>query len=263
MKRFFKPGFIVAIVVAIGVALFYVVLNQTGCAPYSAGPEPPSIEQPPTAPAKELPELVAPGPEEPDAIPAFPWPPPQPSARLRLPRAPFAQARSLDDVANGLVDALWTANYGEYSFYSVPDGFAMVTRLEQINSDGSPAPEAFRFRPPSEPLPFSFARFLRELFFAPDGYYRLIVFIVTPHPFQASGNPLDEEAASDLLAEGANTLSSTLREQPFTADYSVDALIYEFQKQADAVTEVVPSLLGPRLHLVNSGLSRGLGLNGE
>ena len=146
---------------------------------------------------REIPRIV---------LPRFPWPPPEPSSRLRLPREPFLDASDLDAAAFLLIEPLRKAGYWEYSFHRVPNGFALVTRLERINEDGSQAPEGLRYRLPSDEEPFSLSSYFERLFFAPQGYYRLIVFVVTDRPFTATGDPIEEREALRLLREGINTL---------------------------------------------------------
>jgi hypothetical protein len=41
--------------------------------------------------------------------------------------------------------ALAEANYGKWSYSSVPRGFALVTQIEQIKDDGTPRPDPDRF----------------------------------------------------------------------------------------------------------------------
>ncbi len=200
----------------------------------------------------------------PDAsyLSAFPWPPPQPSARVRLPRKPFLKAANLEAVSDLLISPLRKAGYWEYSFHSAPNGFAMVTRLERINEDGSAAAENLRYRRPSDKEPFSLSSYFKSLFFAEQGYYRLIVFVVTDNPFAATGKPIEETQALNLLRGGANALPPKLGEKKFSARYGIDALIYEFKKgpRDKQVTLLLPGRLSPQIHFDKAGLSPAFGL---
>ena len=196
----------------------------------------------------------------PQPLPDFPWPPPAPSAQTVLPdsvfRAGGRPTPSLASVGATLVGALERARYSEYSYYRAPNGFALVARLERIDADGTPMPEAFRFLLPSSPEPFSVAAYIKRLFFAPTGLYRQIVFTVTDQPFSATGTPLNAAAAARLLSQGVNTLPREFDTQPFTDGHRVTALIYEFRKgtgQGD-VSTLTPSRLGARAHLDKSGI---------
>ncbi len=67
-------------------------------------------------------------------FPEFPWPP-ESSATVVLPSAFLAKAvrRHLENVDQILASALAACGYYDRSYYAVPSGFALATRLEQIN----------------------------------------------------------------------------------------------------------------------------------
>ncbi len=206
-----------------------------------------------------LPAAIAP---RPAALPGFPWPPPEPSVQIRLPRQPFAGATDLGALSARLIGALRKAGYWEHSFHRVPNGFALVTRLERINADGSKVTEDARYRLPGDKETFSLAAYIKRLFFAQPGFYRLIVFIVTDRPFAATGDPIKEKQALKLLRGGANVLPPELSEMEFGAAYGVDALIYEFRKNSgdENVSFLLPGRISPLIHLRNAGLSAAFGL---
>ena len=107
---------------------------------------PPPLEvSPPAAPPKEpvgeRSKVFVPPSFEAAPLPEFPWPPPPPSAtaeirceQLRL----KTRLTSFGDVDRRLSEALDANGYCERRYYAVPDGFALVTRIEQINDDGTP-----------------------------------------------------------------------------------------------------------------------------
>jgi hypothetical protein len=205
----------------------------------------------PRAPARTLPE--------------FPWPPPAPSARTELARTLFVTAEradvSLAAVGTSLVGALEQARYSEYSFYRAPGGFALVARLERMADDGTPLPEEFRFLEPGAREPFSLATYVKRLFFAPAGFYRQIVFVVSDQPFTATGPKLDAKGAARLLAEGANRLPREFEALPFTPRHGASALIYEYRKGAGEgdVAVLTPGRLPARTHLERAGILSTLG----
>lgn len=211
------------------------------------------VAEEPTVPAK---------PQAASVLPDFPWPPPEPSVKMRLPRQPFAKATDLKTVSAHLVAPLRKAGYWEYSFHRVPNGFALVTRLERINEDGSQVTEDIRHRLPGDEETFSLTSYIKRLFFAAPGYYRLIVFVVTDRPFTATGNPIKEKDALELLRGGANALPSEFTEMEFSTAYGIDALIYEFRKGAgdQQVNFLLPGRISPQVHLRNAGLSAAFGL---
>lgn len=192
-------------------------------------------------------------------LPSFPWPPPPPSEKMVLPRdkllAGLGAKPSLGAIGQKLTKTLVSAGYPEYSFYRVPDGFAIVARLEQITADGSPQPQGERFLDPDAQAEFSLKAYLAHLFYAPQGFYRLIVFVVTPQAVMPRGPAPKAEKMQSLLANGATKLPSAYNNQTFTADHDVTALIYEFRKSgATGVLALTPGRLDARTHLQKAGL---------
>jgi hypothetical protein len=194
-------------------------------------------------------------------LPSFPWPPPAPSERLNLTRAQIlpASARrdpSLAYVADRIIGALQAAGYSEYSVYAAPHGFAIVARLERVKPDGTPAPDTLRFLAPNASEPFSLAAYVSRLFFAPEGYYRQIVFLVTSEMIRPSGPTPDAAAAEALLQGGADRLPAEYRRIRFTADDQVAALVYEYHKGPNVreVKTLTPGRLDARTNLMRAGL---------
>jgi hypothetical protein len=165
----------------------------------------------------------------------------------------------LQDVATRLEKAFNQAGYGEMSWYEVPDGFAMVSRLEQFSSDGTPLEGEDRFA--SEiAQPRSLGERLRGLFIARQGHYRVITFIVTSVPIQQSNERLSRDRAMELVSTGADRLSEGIRNQVFSGNHRCTALIYEFeQRTPDHAAEfVTPSRLDGTVHLRRSGILTAL-----
>lgn len=169
-------------------------------------------------------------------MPAFPWPPPKPTSRAALPRNLLARdPATLGDVARHLQSSLASVGYGEWSYYSAPGGFALATRLEQISADGKPRPDPQRWSTalPTQPV-FTLGDYLRALFTAPQGDYRVIVFVVTDQAFAASHNEASEAQAEDWLEGGIDRLPPALAARPFSADSVGSALVYQFRKVGHA-----------------------------
>ena len=201
--------------------------------------------------------------DSPAALPDFPWPPPEPSARAELDRALFAKPASsatLGTVGVLLTEALDAAGYSELSYHGAPGGFALVTRLERTTDAGASVAGALRFLDPDAEEPFSLATYLKRLFFAPRGYYRQIVFICSDRPFTATGETLDARAATRLLSGGSNRLTRAQAARPFTVEHQVSALIYEYRKGPGdgEVATLTPGRLGALVHLEQAGIRRAL-----
>jgi hypothetical protein len=218
-----------------------------------------------TAPNR-LPEATGRGGGTPQGgLPGFPWPPPRASATDVLPgdllgAGPAAPA-VLGEVDRRLTAALEATGYLERRYYAVPGGFAMVTRIEQIDDDGSPRPPPDRW---STEVPgmteFSLGAYLRALFLAARGRYRVIVLVATDAPFPQHRETITAETAESWLVEGANVLPREVAEAPFPSDGRVTALIYELERvdTAERPELVVPSRLQGRDHLRRAGIWEAL-----
>ncbi len=193
-------------------------------------------------------------------LPKFPWPPETPSSRMSLPREGILardSELSLADVEYLLSVALSNAGYYEQSLYSVPGGFALVTRLKGIDDKGNPLGEEMRYKLPKDEKPFSLTSFVSDLFFAPEGHYRFVAFVISNTPFRASTETLSETAALTRLQEGASALPKSFDKRPFTNAHNVDAMVYEYQINATQSNAelILPGRLSPKTHLVKSGLA--------
>ncbi len=232
----------------------------SGC--LAAAPLPPPPPPPPPTPIiLEEPEI--PAPTKKILLPAFPWPPHPASAETTLPHHWLVrgQETTLADVANRLEGALKAARYPKWSYSFVPNGFALVSRMEQISSDGTSSPEPARW---SADLPsiahMTFFEFVRALAKAPPAHYRAIVFIVTDQPWSRTGARPTGDAAERWLAQGYNRLPKSIGDIRYTAHYKTTALVYEFKKvskDADAVL-VDPSPTSADDHLDKAGIQNPL-----
>jgi hypothetical protein len=198
-------------------------------------------------------------------VPHFPWPPPRASASVVIPagfiRTSDMAAPTLGDVDQAIAAALDGGGYVERSYFAAPGGFAMVTRLERIHSDGTPMQEAERWRVDAQPLAsFSLGAYLQALFTAPSGHYRIIVFVVSSVPFAQSEAEVSRSEALAWLHEGLNRLPASIAGSAYTDRHAVTALIYEFEQpgRQDAVL-VLPGNLTGRTHLERALLWQAFG----
>jgi hypothetical protein len=197
--------------------------------------------------------------DEAPGLPRFPWPPPRFSSRSELSRDYFANDAFLGEVADTLELALEHAGHVEWSYYSVPKGFALATRLENLEADGSPKSDRWASTV-GLGRDFSIADYLRALFTAPAGYFRIIVLTVTSEPFTPTEAGPTREEAMEWVSAGGTGLPRAIAEIPFGPDYECIALVYEFEKrdeQAEAVT-LVPGRHPGRTHLQKSHVIEGL-----
>ena len=165
-------------------------------------------------------------------MPSFPFPPPKSSASHTFEEEVFEQANNLYEVSELIEGALKKSGYFEKSYYKIPDGFALVTRMEKMKPDGSPAPvdERWNINHNSTGSSFDLMSYFKSLFFAKDGHYRIIVFLITPENLRQSEDKMTMEEAKKYLTKGFNRLPNSFKNIPFTDEYSCSALIYEWYK---------------------------------
>ena len=170
-------------------------------------------------------------------IPAFPWPPPEASASMKIPSHFLDNATtptSLAQVAKRLEGAFTQTGYAERSYYSVPGGFALVSRMEQFNPDGSsknpPDRWAVKMTPPEV---FSLSSYMKALFTAQKGYFRIISFVVTSEPFvQQAESVVTQEEAQQWLSGGTQILPPALGKMAYSERHYCVALVYEFEQSS-------------------------------
>lgn len=174
----------------------------------------------------------------PHGIPAFLWPPPEASASMKIPSQFLidsnAPATTLAQVAQRLESAFAQTGYVERSYYSVPGGFALVSRLEQFNPDGSsktpPERWAAEITPPKV---FSLSSYMKALFLPQEGHFRIIIFLVTSAPFaQQPENVVTQEEAQEWLSGGTQMLPPSLGNSTYSDRHYCVALVYEFEQSS-------------------------------
>ena len=228
------------------IASLTVGLILAGCQ-RSSPPEPKSRSAEESAPPRAAPTESAPtGPRAPNTVaapseielPAFPWPPPSASAQVEI-QSELLRSRTgpttLAEVATKLEGAIKKANYRKWSYSSVPRGFALVTQMEQIRPDGTPAREPARWSidlPPMTDL--SLLAFIKALVIAPVGSYRVIVFIATDAPWGMDGKLPTAGTARKWLSQGFDRLPTSLGANAYGEGYTTKALVYEFKKDSKA-----------------------------
>ncbi len=191
--------------------------------------------------------------------PPFPWFPPPPSAKITMSDEGeyFKNCNTFGDVCNKLNKALNENNY-ERAYFYVPNGFAIVTKLEVINEDGSSRTEPDRWDVSITSLrkTISLGDYIRALFWGKIGYYRTIVFIVTDQPIKYSKKLISDIEMNELIKEGQDWLDDDYKLLPFTKKHKVNALIYEFQIKEDEATPSFcdPSRLTAKAHLEMSNI---------
>ena len=198
-----------------------------------------------------------------EEIPRF-WPPPKASAQVNLRRELIVvreDETTLKEVAQKLEQAFDSAGYVERSYYWVPQGFALISRLEQIRRDGTPKEESERWsvKAPTRKI-FSLKDHVKALFGAQQGYYRIIAFVVTPEVVVTSGASPGAQEAKLWAGSGADRLPAEIGSLYYSDKYQTTALIYEFERKSgdeDAIVKL-PSEIGAKTHLERAKLWQAL-----
>ncbi|WP_223649390.1 carboxypeptidase-like regulatory domain-containing protein [Hymenobacter psoromatis] len=188
------------------------------------------------------------------------WPPPQCSTLQRLSNRYFAQAHTLSDVDDILYNALSSATYDDLRYYAAPNGFVLITRVEQINDDGVALPGKERWSPDvPDSIGFSLVRYLKALFIPTVGHFRVIAFAVTDQPITTYRPAPQEDEARVWLQQGANELDPDVGALPYGRGYHCTALIYEFKQAAELTGSLdVSGALDATTHLTKSRIMAGL-----
>ncbi|MEO8409599.1 MAG: hypothetical protein ABI478_03445 [Propionivibrio sp.] len=199
-------------------------------------------------------------------LPEFPFPPPDSSARLLIPNALLTgdnPAPTFGSVATRMQGALVGNGYATLSYFAVPGGFALVTQLERINADATPAAEQ-RWNVAVAPVSlksFSLEAYLRALLQKDAGYFRVIAFVFTDEPFSSSGQQVPVDEAMQWIDSGANTLPHEVATRPYAAAMVCTALVYEFEIHTHGASAELrkPSPHDGADHLRASGILTSLG----
>lgn len=182
--------------------------------------------------------------------PTFPIPPPAASATQVLSSNLFKGSTTLGQVSNKISDILQQQDYPR-SYYALPNqsGFAIVAQIEQMNFKTAQSADP-RWDIKLPPLR-SFGDYFKSLFYAREGYYRILVFVVSNQPFSQNPNAkIKKEEAIAWLKSGLNALPIEIARHRWTKNYQVTALVYEFKASENSPLQpIIPSTHTVTRHL--------------
>jgi hypothetical protein len=228
--------------------------------PRGGATAPPVSAPKPAPPAKQasMPRASSPA----AGLPAFPWPPPRYSAYAIIARewVALTALATLASAADRLEEAFDAAGYGERSYYWIPGGFALVSRIEQILPDAAPVGLPARWAVNTPTVSVGVIDYIRALFNAAPGFYRVIVFTVTDQDFAAAKRAPTSSEARNWISAGSLRLPETVGSLPYSNRHYTTALIYEFERRADQPEALMraPSDSPGRVHLEKAGLWQAL-----
>ena len=190
----------------------------------------------------------------------FPFPPPPCCSPREIPRRAFATSKKLGDIATKISAVLEKQGYLYRNYLSVPNGFALVTQMEQYKADYSIRNDANRWA--NAPISESFIGFMdyfKRLIMPSKAHYRTFVFIVTTDAFNLKGNNITKNEAVGWYSHGINRLPKTVADMPYTEGVVVTALVYEFvvPESNRKPNQKCPNV-NTQLHLEKSGIWQGL-----
>ncbi|MCB9354279.1 MAG: hypothetical protein H6575_06910 [Lewinellaceae bacterium] len=195
------------------------------------------------------------------SLPHFPFPPPEYSADADL-DSYFGHCKHFSDADEMLRKALEAAGYHTRRYFYVPGGFALVTRMEQFNEDGTCKGEKYRWSGKIVRCEdFSALCYLKSIVTTEPAYFRVFVFIVSPQLLKNAPPPVTRKEAEGWLNEGANRLPADIGGFSFEPGKThVTALVYEFKvRESDRKSETSsPSALEGATHLGKSKITRYL-----
>lgn len=182
-----------------------------------------------------------------------------------LPRSCFGNALTLGKVDEKIRLVLDQRGYYNRSYFSVANGFAVVTQMEQYNrSDATIRNDRTRWL--DYPVRDNFSGlfdYLTSVVLPSDGYFRLFVVVVTDDVIKSSGSPVSKEEAKSWCNQGGNRLPADIAKSPFSSGHTVSTLVYEFRvpESTHRANQVCPKPSGDALtHLKGAGLAKGFGL---
>ncbi len=193
---------------------------------------------------------------------------PAPSETYRMDR--FFEGLNLLEAGNKLSAALAdeSCGYLEQGFYDFPygRGFVLATRLEQIDPDDARPKQPGRWSTKVDPLNdgFSLTSYLKALFFADNGHFRLLLFVFSDQPLlfdETKKRSISREEGAGLVRNGDPQLSAAYDDLQFDDGYHCTALIYEFEQSefTHAVKLVEKSPHSGAVHLQSAGILSKLG----
>ena len=189
----------------------------------------------------------------------FPFPPPECHTSYELSDSVFADCKRLGDVSERITTALRKKRY-PYQFMSVPNGFVIVTQMEQYAEDGSILQEEegrWADTPKNDSFSWSID-YLKSLMFPNKCLLRVFVFVVTSQNFSSDKETrVSKEEAADWYTEGVNRLPIQVASKPFNEQYGISLLLYEFEvpESNHQPEQNCPTRYPALEHLERSGLS--------
>jgi hypothetical protein len=152
-------------------------------------------------------------------------------ATFDLDKNQFGNPKTLGKVDEQLRLALDKRGYAQRSYFSVKNGYAIMTQMEQFNkADATSRNDRTRWlEHPARDNFSGIMDYFTSVLMPNKGYFRLFVFVVTDNAFKSKDERVTKNEAAAWLSQGANRLPKVLADMPYTEGYNVSVLVYEFE----------------------------------
>lgn len=170
----------------------------------------------------------------------------------------FRHCKKLKEVDKILSDGIKELGYEQLSYNYLPNGYAMMTAVEQIRKDGTPLEGTERWQDyPAGGRFEGILDYLSALVLPRPGYFRMFVFMVTDQTIQRDPGHMDGKIARAWLKDGGYELPTSIGNEDFGDRHKITVLLYEFE--ASEATHMMEqrcnALITLSQHLTKSGVN--------
>ncbi|AEV97439.1 hypothetical protein A4D02_32995 [Niastella koreensis] len=187
------------------------------------------------------------------SLPSFPWPPPAGYRDILVPFNLFKQesVTTLGGIYNSITAALNSCDHNfEYGLFGgVPNGFALLARMEHVEEDGTPLPGKARWTTTGSSNSGLLSLF-GDIWFEKPGYFRMIAFVVTD---DLNWIPNPNSALPDV--SGGSRFIPRELEKTVITNQQIIALVYTLErKDKGKFTVWSNGISSARVHLEKAGV---------
>lgn len=180
-------------------------------------------------------------------------------ATFDIPNYNFIRCQTLGNINEQLQLSLDKKGYTQRSYFSVKNGFAIVTQMEQYEQeDGTIRNDRTRWLEyPARDNFKGIIDYFTSVVMPNKGHFRIFVFVITDLPFKSNNERISKSEAAAWLNKGLNRLPQSIANIGFTERYVVSVLVYEFEvpESNRVAKQVCPTpRFDARTHLMRAGI---------
>jgi len=159
----------------------------------------------------------------------FIYPPPKPSDQVSINNNCFV-GLTLYEVKEVIENALYQSNVTGQKYYPIENGFAILTKMVEIDINCSPTKEDFQ-NPVLLGFQFNIISYFKSIFLPIEGKLRFSLIIVDNSPFKNRNYITQTEELKSMYGGGNNNLDKRKFEKIKYDDYyTTTLLLYEFSQ---------------------------------